>query len=94
MLINENSATGKIGRTNSQIIHRRRSEFSEQMDVDKDAKVSMEELIQYLDPRHKQHAVKEADYLMSVADSDHDGELSEKEMITNYKLFTGSSMHG
>lgn len=70
----------------------RRSEFSEQMDVDKDTKVSMEELIQYLDPRHKQHAVKEADYLMSVADSDHDGELSEKEMIINYKLFTGSSM--
>lgn len=62
------------------------------MDVDKDAKVSMEELIQYLDPRHKQHAVKEADYLMSVADSNRDGELSEKEMLTNYKLFTGSSM--
>ncbi|XP_028394147.1 45 kDa calcium-binding protein-like [Dendronephthya gigantea] len=70
----------------------RRTEFSDQMDVDKDGKVSMEELIKYLDPRHKQHAVKESDYLLSVADSDHDGELSEKEMITNYKLFTGSSM--
>ena len=52
----------------------------------------MEELIQYLDPRHKQHAVKEADYLMSVADLDRDGELDEKEMIANFKLFTGSSM--
>ena len=31
-------------------------------------------------------------YLVGVADSNHDGELSEKEMITNYRLFTGSSM--
>ena len=62
------------------------------MDLDKDGYMSMDELIKYLDPRHKQHAVKEAVYLVGIADSNHDGELSEKEMITNYRLFTGSSM--
>lgn len=70
----------------------RRKEFSDMMDIDKDGYVSMEELIKYLDPRHKQHAAKEAIYLVSVSDADHDGELNEKEMIMNYKLFTGSSM--
>ena len=71
---------------------RRRNEFLNLMDVDKDGYVSMEELIEYLDPRHKQHAVKEAVYLMNIADRDHDGEMNEQEMLTNYKLFTGSSM--
>ena len=64
------------------------------MDLDKDGFVSYEELSKYLDPRHKQHAVKEAVYLMEVADGNHDGELDETEMLLNFKLFTGSSMTG
>lgn len=75
-----------------QYFDERRKEFSDIMDLDKNSYLSKEELIKYLDPRNEQHAIKEAMYLVSVADADHDGELSEQEMLTNYRLFTGSSM--
>ena len=60
--------------------------------MDNDGFVTAKELQRYFDPRHKQHAMKEANYLISVSDENKDGELSEQEMVLNYKLFTGSSM--
>jgi Ca2+-binding EF-hand superfamily protein len=62
------------------------------MDKNSDGIVNDKELAVYLDPRHEQHAANEAAYLISVADKDKDNKLSEREMLTNYQLFTGSSL--
>lgn len=63
------------------------------MDKNGDGIVSLEELTSYLDPRHKQHAINEAAYLMSAADINKSGDLSEREMLLQYQLFTGSSLN-
>ena len=70
---------------------RREKEFAT-MDEDGDGVVTSEELTKYLDPTHEQRAINEANYLISMADRNRDGFLSEKEMLMNYQLFTGSSM--
>ena len=70
---------------------RREQEFMA-MDEDGDDVVTSDELTKYLDPTHEQRAINEANYLMAMADRDHDGHLEEKEMLMNYQLFTGSSM--
>ena len=70
---------------------RREQEFIA-MDEDGDGVVTSDELTKYLDPTHEQRAINEANYLMAMADRDHDGHLEEKEMLMNYQLFTGSSM--
>ena len=62
------------------------------MDENHDGIVNTAELVQYLDPSHEQHSVNEAKYLISVSDRNQDGLLSEREMLMNYQLFTGSSM--
>lgn len=62
------------------------------MDDNGDGVVTQEELTKYLDPTHKQRSISEANYLITMADRDGDGYMSEKEMLMNYKLFTGSSM--
>lgn len=66
-------------------------EFKNDMDTNGDNIVTKEEMIRYLDPRHVQHATKEAAYLIRVSDRDRDGRLSEHEMLMQYELFTGSS---
>ena len=63
------------------------------MDTDDDGYVTKDELCSYLDPRHAQHASKEAKYLIKIADRDFDGKLSEHEMLLKYELFTGSSFN-
>jgi len=66
-------------------------EFKRDMDMNNDNIVTKDEMIAYLDPRHKQHAMKEADYLIRVSDRDRDGRISEHEMLMKYEVFTGSS---
>jgi len=73
------------------IFFRREKEFAS-MDENRDSIVTVEELTKYLDPTHEQRAVNEGNYLISMADRDRDDRLSEKEMLVNYKLFTGSTM--
>ena len=62
------------------------------MDADSDGFVTLKELERYLDPRHIQHSIKEATYLIRIADKNRDGKIGEQEMLTNYGLFTGSSL--
>ncbi len=62
------------------------------MDADGDGFVTMQELEAYLDPRHIQHSIKEATYLIRIADKNRDSKLEEQEMLTNFALFTGSSL--
>ncbi|XP_047137923.1 45 kDa calcium-binding protein isoform X1 [Hydra vulgaris] len=71
----------------------RKEEFERDMDADGDGFVTKEEFCIYLDPRHFQHASKEAKYLINIADQDKDGKLSEDEMLLKYQLFTGSSFN-
>lgn len=69
----------------------KRREFKEDMDTNGDNIVDREEMFAYLDPRHRQHALKEAEYLVRTSDRDRDGKISEHEMLMNYNVFTGSS---
>ncbi|XP_065061600.1 45 kDa calcium-binding protein-like [Rhopilema esculentum] len=70
----------------------RSREFKEDMDQNGDGFVTMSELERYLDPRHIQHSIREAQYLIRIADKDADSKIGEQEMLTNYALFTGSSL--
>jgi len=69
----------------------RAEEFKNDIDTNGDNIATRDELNIYLDPRHKQHAAREAEYLIRTSDRDRDGRLSEHEMLMNYELFTGSS---
>ena len=62
------------------------------MDENGDGIVTVDELTKYLDPTHEQRAINEGNYLISMADRNRDDHLSEKEMLMNYQLFTGSTM--
>ena len=62
------------------------------MDLNDDGKVDKPELMQYLDPRNKEHAVKEAEFLIRSSDRNRDGKISEHEMLMSYSIFTGSSL--
>lgn len=77
--------------SDKEYIREREEEFAS-MDDNGDGVVTQEELTKYLDPTHEQRAISEANYLITMADRDSDGYMSEKEMLMNYKLFTGSSM--
>ena len=70
---------------------RRTREFRE-MDQDVDGWVTMTELKKYLAPTNLQHAVNEAQYLIRIADKNGDSRINEEEMLTNYALFTGSTL--
>lgn len=63
------------------------------MDINADGVITRDELLSFLDPRHTQHAAKEADYLIRTSDRDRDGRISEHEMLMNYAVFTGSSFN-
>ena len=73
------------------VYFRREDEFVA-MDEDGDGVVTVDELTKYLDPTHKQRATNEGNYLVSMADRNRDDQLSEKEVLMNYQLFTGSTM--
>lgn len=73
-------------------LNKKRKEFHDDIDLNKDGFVTKDELSIYLDARHIQHAIKEAQYLIKLSDRDSDGRISEYEMLSNFKLFTGSDM--
>jgi len=70
---------------------RKRKEFKDDIDTNGDDRADRAEVLAYLDPRHKQHASKEAEYLIRSSDRNRDGKISEHEMLMSYNVFTGSS---
>lgn len=70
---------------------RRAEEFKRDMDSNSDNIVTLKEMMSYLDPRHMQHAMKEAEYLIRNSDRNMDKKITEHEMLMQYKLFTGSA---
>lgn len=70
----------------------RRKEFRDVIDLDKDGKVTKDELKNYVDPKNPSHALLEAKNLIQLADTDRDGRLSLTEVLDNTDLFLGSKM--
>jgi len=70
----------------------RRKEFREVIDLDRDGKVTKDELKNYVDPKNPSHATLEAKNLIQLADTDRDGQLSLSEVLDNIDLFLGSKM--
>ncbi|XP_074654325.1 45 kDa calcium-binding protein-like [Tubulanus polymorphus] len=70
----------------------RRKEFQNVIDVDKDGKVTKEELKNYVDPKNPGHAKMEVVNLMELADANKDQHLSLEEVMNNQDLFMGSKM--
>lgn len=67
-------------------------EFREVIDMDKDQKVSKQELLMYNDPENPILAKKEARDLIRLADSNGDKFLSLKEILDKKDTFLGSKM--
>jgi hypothetical protein len=46
----------------------------------------------YIDPKNPRHAHEEAEALLVLSDTDHDGNLSLQEIFNKMDLFLGSKM--
>ncbi|XP_014258448.1 45 kDa calcium-binding protein [Cimex lectularius] len=70
----------------------RREEFRNIIDIDKNSVADRKELIKYIDPKNPRHAREEAETLMTLGDTDKDGQLSLDEVLSKMDLFLGSKM--
>lgn len=70
---------------------RHRQDFSRQRDTNKDGKLDLQEVADWVMPEGFSHAEAEATYLISMADADGDGKLSKIEIVDNHALFVGSA---
>ncbi|BFZ23657.1 hypothetical protein BsWGS_26696 [Bradybaena similaris] len=70
----------------------RRIEFRDIMDVDRDQKVNIEELKNYLDPTNPVQAKLEAATLISLMDDNKDDLLSEAEILKHLDILISSKM--
>ena len=61
----------------------REKEFNTDIDVNKDGKATLEELLDYVNPKNERHANQEVIEIMDMADSNRDGELSLAELLNN-----------
>jgi Ca2+-binding EF-hand superfamily protein len=70
----------------------RRKEFRDVLDQNHDGKADRKELLMYIDPKNPRHAREEAETLLLLSDTDHDGSLSLREIFNKMDLFLGSKM--
>jgi Ca2+-binding EF-hand superfamily protein len=68
----------------------REREFDTEIDVDKDGYATLEELLNYVNPKNERHAVQEVTEIMDIADTNKDGELSLAEMLNNAQALADS----
>jgi len=71
---------------------RRGKEFDQVVDINKNGVVERKELIQFMDPKHQHWARHEADYLVSLADTNKDGSLQLNEVLSHPSLFLISTL--
>lgn len=70
----------------------RRKEFRDIIDKNHDGKADRKELLMYIDPKNPRHAREEAETLLMLSDTNHDGSLSLREIFNKMDLFLGSKM--
>uniref|UniRef100_A0AC34GWS7 EF-hand domain-containing protein n=1 Tax=Panagrolaimus sp. ES5 TaxID=591445 RepID=A0AC34GWS7_9BILA len=68
----------------------REKEFDTEIDVDKDGFATLEELLNYVNPKNERHAVQEVTEILDIADTNKDGELSLAEMLNNSQALADS----
>ncbi|PNF13957.1 hypothetical protein B7P43_G08675 [Cryptotermes secundus] len=82
----------KDGETLTQGENERRREFRDIIDKNHDGKADRKELLMYIDPKNPRHAREEAETLLMLSDTNHDGSLSLQEIFNKMDLFLGSKM--
>lgn len=70
----------------------RRKEFRDNIDMNRDGKVTREELLMYNDPENPVHSRNEARKLIRIADVNKDELLSLSEVLAKKESFLGSKM--
>ena len=64
--------------------------FAEYLDTDHDGKLNSDEILLWVAPTPSEQAMDEAKYLVSEADEDQDGFVSENEMMKSSEIFLNS----
>lgn len=65
-------------------------QFNEHRDKDKDGKLNLDEVRDWIMPSDYDHAVAEAKHLVHESDDDKDGSLSKEEILAHHDKFVGS----
>ncbi|XP_069774867.1 45 kDa calcium-binding protein isoform X1 [Narcine bancroftii] len=73
-------------------VKERRKEFEEVIDADRDGIVTMDELVEYMDPMNEYSALNEAKQMIAVADENQDHYLELEEILKYSEYFTGSKL--
>ncbi|XP_032903704.1 45 kDa calcium-binding protein [Amblyraja radiata] len=73
-------------------VKERRKEFEEVIDGDRDGIVTMDELVEYMDPMNEYSALNEAKQMIAVADENQDHYLELEEILKYSEYFTGSKL--
>ena len=64
--------------------------FSSIRDTNKDGKLDVKEVRQWIFPEDYNHAIAEAQHLINASDDNHDGSLTPEEIVAHYDTFVGS----
>ncbi|KAE9553008.1 hypothetical protein FO519_003769 [Halicephalobus sp. NKZ332] len=68
----------------------RGNEFDTDIDVNKDGKATLEELLDYVNPKNERNANQEVTEIMDMVDSDRDEKLSLAELLNNAEALANS----
>uniref|UniRef100_A0A915D573 EF-hand domain-containing protein n=1 Tax=Ditylenchus dipsaci TaxID=166011 RepID=A0A915D573_9BILA len=71
-------------------IEARKHEFNTMIDKDKDGKATIEELLEFVDPRNERHAQEEVHEIMTIADADTDSHVTLEELLSKVDLLASS----
>lgn len=73
-------------------VKERRKEFEDVIDANGNGIVTMEELVEYMDPMNEHSALNEAKQMIAVADENQDHYLELEEILKYSEYFTGSKL--
>uniref|UniRef100_A0A7E4VEP4 45 kDa calcium-binding protein n=1 Tax=Panagrellus redivivus TaxID=6233 RepID=A0A7E4VEP4_PANRE len=62
-------------------LDKRRTEFRDEIDANNDGKATLEELVNYVDPKNERHAAEEVNDIMDMVDLDRDNILTLRELL-------------
>uniref|UniRef100_A0A914C9Q2 EF-hand domain-containing protein n=1 Tax=Acrobeloides nanus TaxID=290746 RepID=A0A914C9Q2_9BILA len=73
-----------------QYLDERRHEFKMMIDKNQDGSVTLDELLEYVNPKNERHANEEVSEIMSIADENDDGFVSLDELLDKAELLASS----